>query len=346
MDKKESCIFLLDVLPGGAEQLLYKLGLYLKIKKVFVFKTKHNNIWEEAGFEVIYFNSSISKMHLCLKDNKFDTVLSSHLLMNAMLGFYRAIGLLKTQSLICRESTSVFLRHTGLKLLKYKCAYLIGYRKIDLLITQSDHMKSILLEKLPYLQKRIKIKTIPNLFIFPETYFDKSPYEFSYIVSAGRLISEKGFDILISAFYKIHMSNPDLKLVIIGEGYCRLDLEKQVNELGLAEDVLLPGFTKDVYRYFKYAEMCIVSSRIEGFPNVLLEMMSQNDKVVSTLCAGGIDNIRGVVTCETNNVDSLYNAMIKAMNKPTRGNREMFDSELKSRSINSFASSIQEYLIK
>jgi glycosyltransferase involved in cell wall biosynthesis len=89
--------------------------------------------------------------------------------------------------------------------------------------------------------------------------------------------------------------------------------------------------------------MCVVSSRIEGFPNVLLQEMSQNEKVVSTLCAGDIDRIPGLFTCKPNDEDDLLRAMQECLEADTSGNRALFDEELQGRSIDKFIEQVQRF---
>ena len=113
----------------------------------------------------------------------------------------------------------------------------------------------------------------------------------------------------------------------------------QIETLGLQNRVILYGFAKNVYPIFKKAKLCVVSSRIEGFPNVLLQMMSQNNAIVSTLCAGEIANIKGIFTCENNDVASLKDAMEKGLNN-NKNNQLIFKDYLKSRSIDKFVNSI------
>jgi len=165
------------------------------------------------------------------------------------------------------------------------------------------------------------------------------------IVSAGRLIREKGFDILISAFAEIIKEIPSLNLMILGEGSERKKLEKLINELDIKDKVILKGHVKNVYPYFKLANVCVVSSIREGFPNVLLQMMSQNDKVVSTDCAGGILEIQGVFVVAPDNVKELVGGIKKALNYSSE-NRALFDKELQNRSIDSFIQKIESLLIK
>ena len=339
-------IFLLSNSLGGAEQILFNIAKYSNIKDIFVFYKSQNNIWEKAGFDVKYFNGSVVKMIQTISNRKFKTVYSSHIMMNALLGLFRKLNILHTDYLVCRESTSVFLRYKGIKLLKYKLAYCIGYKKIDLLITQSDSMKNVLLDNVPYLKNRFKIKTIPNPFVYPKNIVLNCQYDFPYIISAGRLIPEKGFDILIDAFHRLSFQYSELRLIILGEGFLRQELQEKIKELGLMGKVLMPGFVHNVYKYFKNAEVCVVSSTIEGFPNVLLQMMSQNNNIVSTLCAGGIENLKGVKTCITNNSTKLYEAINDVLYKDCTCNRVYFDNELKKRSIENFVKNIDMLLIE
>lgn len=334
---------------GGAEQLLFKLAKFYKKSgeevSVCFFGNKTNSTWEEEGFTVFYSNNSLKAFLGFLQAKQFNSVFSSHLMMNALLGFFRSIGVLKTKYLICRESTTVFGRYSGLKLLKYKFAYWVGYRRMDLLITQSDLMKSKLLTSVSFLNKRTLVKTIPNLFEFPEREITPIVLDQPYLVSAGRLIPEKGFDLLIVVFQALKKQFPKYKLVILGEGEERGKLEQLIRENALEDDVILKGFVEDVYPYFKGAELCVVSSRLEGFPNVLLQMMSQNSNVISTLCAGGIEALEGVITCRANDKDALLEALVLGITTPDKKiNRLSFDIELNSRSVNSYINRINEYL--
>lgn len=251
------------------------------------------------------------------------------------------MGLIKTKRLISRESTSIFLRYKGLTLSKYKLFYKYGYKKIDLLICQTELMKNQLIKNLPNIQKRTVVKVVPNPINLKEINL-KAQQKINidlpedYIVSAGRFIPEKGYDILINAFFEIKKTHPKLKLIILGRGVLKEELEALIDSLKLNNDVILPGYL-NVYPFFKNAKLCVVSSRIEGFPNVLLQMMTQNNNVVSTTCAGGIDEITGIIISKTNDINSLYNSMLKALSKSNHDeNRLLFDDYLKNRDLPNF----------
>jgi len=235
----------------------------------------------------------------------------------------------------------VFGRYSGLKLLQYKLAYFFGYRKIDLIVCQTQRMSESLKQNVPYLFKRTNVKVIPNPFEFPNQGIVNEFVEIpeNTIVSAGRLIPEKGFDILIKSFAKIIEQNPEMYLMILGEGNERSKLENLVSELNLDKKVKLNGHVNNVYPYFKKAKICVVSSIREGFPNVLLQMMSQNERVISTDCAGGIKELEGVLVVDTNNVDALSFG-IQTMLSVEVNHRKMFDEELKNRVVESFINKI------
>ncbi|MBS9767576.1 MAG: glycosyltransferase [Flavobacteriaceae bacterium] len=345
--KNKKTYFLISDQLGGAEQLLFQLAKNdLGNSQVCFFKSKSTDVWENENIKIDYCDGSITDFIKFCSKEKFDIVFSTQLMINAFLGFVRVLGVLKTNKLVCRESTSVFGRYSGRKLFKYKIAYWLGYRRIDLLITQSDLMKEILLQNVPYLSNRMQIETIPNLFTLPNDEILNEDIEVkeNAIVGAGRLIPEKGFDILIEVFADIVKKYPEMNLVILGEGAERDKLESLIKGLDLSERVHLLGFVKNVYPYFRQAKVCVVSSRKEGFPNVLLQMMSQNERVVSTLCAGGIDKIKGVEICKANDKNELYKAIENTISKSITNERLLFDKELENRSIDVFIRSINEKL--
>lgn len=346
-------IFSISDKLGGAEQVLYKIAKYYSDKdykvKIYFIKRSSNFYWKDTlvnSVDLIYLSNDFLKLIRLLKNEQFRFVFSSHIFLNALLGVFRCFGILKTQKFIARESTQIFGRYTGLKLLIYKFAYWIGYRKIDLLICQTNKMLETLKKSTPYLTNRINLKIIPNPFDFPnkDLINEKICQNNRFIVAAGRLIPEKGFDVLIKSFSYLIVYHTDIKLLILGEGPERKKLEKLVSELGLINNVILMGHVDNVYPYFRNATVCVVSSIKEGFPNVLLQMMSQNVSVVSTLCAGGIGELKGVRTCAVNDSLQLFKAINGEIITSNSKNRLLFDQELSSRSIRTFIEKIETSL--
>ncbi len=107
------------------------------------------------------------------------------------------------------------------------------------------------------------------------------------VLGLGRLSREKGFDLLVEAFALTAQRHPRWDLVICGEGPERARLQRRITELGLAQRVSLPGWIDDPGRAFGSADLFVLPSRYEGFPNALLEAMAAGLPVVSSDCPSG-----------------------------------------------------------
>jgi glycosyltransferase involved in cell wall biosynthesis len=106
------------------------------------------------------------------------------------------------------------------------------------------------------------------------------------ILGVGRLSPQKGFATLIRAFSQVRQTRL-ARLLILGEGRERPMLEALVRELGLEQDVKLPGFTTNPYPYMSQASLFVLSSRWEGLPGVLIEALYCGTPVISTDCPSG-----------------------------------------------------------
>jgi glycosyltransferase involved in cell wall biosynthesis len=133
------------------------------------------------------------------------------------------------------------------------------------------------------------------------------------IVSVGRMVDEKGFDVLIEAFARIADRHPAWSLVLWGEGPRKATLEALRDRLGLTARVRLPGRTTDAYRELRSADLYVLSSRSEGFPMALCEAMASGLPVVAFDCRTGPreiirDSVDGVLV-SPGDVDALARAM-------------------------------------
>lgn len=117
-----------------------------------------------------------------------------------------------------------------------------------------------------------------------------------HLVAAGRLLKEKGFDILLEALALCR--NPSLKLTILGQGPQRQELERMVSSLKIEKQVTFAGFQRNPYPFFAQADMFVLSSRYEGFCNVVVEAMACGTPVISTPAVGGVPEIlKGISGC-------------------------------------------------
>lgn len=109
-----------------------------------------------------------------------------------------------------------------------------------------------------------------------------------YILGVGRFVADKNFELLIRGYAA---SGDARKLVIAGDGEERALLEATVRECGLADRVIFPGFVTNPYPLMKNASVFVLSSRLEGFPNVLVESMAMGIPVIATNCESGPSEI-------------------------------------------------------
>ena len=107
------------------------------------------------------------------------------------------------------------------------------------------------------------------------------------LVAVGRLVHQKGFDLLLRAFAKFAPAHPEWTLIIWGEGDQRRRLEALRAELGLHEQVQLPGLTERPGEWLEEAEIFVLSSRFESFGNVVTEAMVAALPVVAFDCPWG-----------------------------------------------------------
>ena len=138
-----------------------------------------------------------------------------------------------------------------------------------------------------------KIKIIPNP-VSPVAAIgrpDLGEISSPAIVAIGKFEKQKGFDILIEAFDEVHQKRPNWKLYLFGSGSEFNRLAGLVSKLGLEKDVFLMGQTKSPAYYMSCAEIFVLSSRYEGFPNVLVEAMAVGAAPISTNSSDAISEI-------------------------------------------------------
>ncbi|NJR50923.1 MAG: glycosyltransferase [Leptolyngbyaceae cyanobacterium CSU_1_3] len=140
-----------------------------------------------------------------------------------------------------------------------------------------------------------RIRVIYNPVVTPEV-LEKSqepiahpwflPGEPPVILGVGRLVNQKDFFNLIKAFAQVRRAR-SARLMILGEGEQRSQLEQLARELKLDNDIALPGFVENPYAYMAKASVFALSSKYEGFGNVVAEAMATGTPVVSTDCPSG-----------------------------------------------------------
>lgn len=144
--------------------------------------------------------------------------------------------------------------------------------------------------------KREKVHTIYNP-ILTDTFYAKAaePVDHPWfvperdwltVVTVGRLTEQKDHDTLLRAIAEVSRQRP-VRLLVLGQGERREELEALTGELGIDEIVEFAGFNPNPYRYIAAADVFALSSRWEGFGNVLVEALACGTSVVSTDCPSG-----------------------------------------------------------
>ncbi len=112
------------------------------------------------------------------------------------------------------------------------------------------------------------------------------PADRPYVLFAGRLVPQKGPEVLIEAFAAV-ADRTSAHLVLLGEGELRPFIEAEVRRHGLAERIHLVGFQTNALAWMRRAALFVLSSRHEGLPNVVIEALACGTQVVSTDCPSG-----------------------------------------------------------
>jgi glycosyltransferase involved in cell wall biosynthesis len=107
------------------------------------------------------------------------------------------------------------------------------------------------------------------------------------LVAVGRLTHQKGFDLLIEAYARVAARHPAWRLDIWGEGEDRDRLRRLVDQFGMADRIVLRGLSAVPGGWLAEAGALVLSSRYEGFPNVLAEAMAAGLPVLAADCAFG-----------------------------------------------------------
>lgn len=106
------------------------------------------------------------------------------------------------------------------------------------------------------------------------------------LVSVGRFWPVKGYDILLAALPAVRTRYPGVHLTIYGDGPDRPALEAQARELGLAETVTFGGYNPTPLPAVRAADLFVLASRYEAFPNAALEALACGTPVALTSCFG------------------------------------------------------------
>lgn len=236
--------------------------------------------------------------------------------------------------------------HTSISCINQKKKKRYGKRlkKYNLIISICKEMREELIKNYPYLNNKIKLiynfvdlkKIKENL---KEEIEEKSRLKENYCISIGRLVSSKDYITTIKAFQVLKSKNIFQKLYIIGDGPDKSKLEKYIKDNNMEDLIFLLGAKENPYIWLKNSNFFIHSSKIEGFPMVLLEAMSCEKVIISSICKTGIREILDLKVGEGYNIGDfkkLANLIEKVLKMSNKEREEKYISNIR-KNINTFS---------
>lgn len=254
-----------------------------------------------------------------LARRRYDLVFSSLIHLNAVCSAARWIGLLRTSRLVSRESTMMFERtFKGLGRF-YPVLYRL-YGKQDLIICQTDRMKESL-DANTHHRLRHLLTVIPNpidteriadgLRMPPPATLTALPANKTLIAWCGRLLDVKNPQRAVDVLKALHgRGATHMHLIFIGDGPLREVTENYARQSGLGEHVTFTDYLANPIPAFKLCKIGLLTSDIEGFPNVFLEMLASGIYGIATTdCAGGLDRIPSVHVAKASTAEALADTL-------------------------------------
>jgi len=313
-DRRMKVLFFIPALvPGGAERVTATLLRNLSRKRfdvsLAVVNQEGSVFSEELPSDIPIIDLQASRLRFALFkilrliwNTQPDVVFSTIDYLNVTLGATRRLWPRRTR-FIARPTIlfSAALQENRQPSL-WRALTKMALASTDLLVFQSSAMEQDYRKSLDW--RNGSATVIPNPLDLDlvrkqamsgadEPDFDPSAFN---IVAAGRLEEQKGFDLAIEAVAALR--NKDVHLTILGEGSRRTMLESLVREKNIKDRVRLIGYRHNPYPYYAKADGFLLSSKFEGFPNVVLEALSCGTPVIATPVAGLSTILENIPQCE------------------------------------------------
>lgn len=301
--KKKILLVIPTLNQGGAERVISELANYwstngIEIHLAILVKSNHfyslnnsitlHDIGKKINgklSKIVSIFQSYYKLRTLIKNSSFNFIIS-FLPQSNVLTLFSALGLKQKIYVSERNSPTTWNDHS--KSFIFIRNYL--YKYAEGFIAQTNDAKNVLSKMYPI----AKIDVIPNP--IKEIKLNVNVKRENIILNVGRLDKQKGQLDLIEAFYKANLKN--WKLIILGEGSLRKELENRIIELNLISKVEMPGAVKNIDEWYSKSSIFAFPSYFEGFPNALAEAMTSGLACVSYDCDTGprdmiIENFNG-----------------------------------------------------
>ncbi|WP_337236387.1 glycosyltransferase [Proteus faecis] len=232
--------------------------------------------------KIINFLSLYTKIKKIKKTNKYDFFISH-------IPHCDIVNVLTK----CKEVTistihnNFELRYS--KITKFLLKHII-LKKSDVVVTVSNDLAVALKEKYSCYNKIVNIPNPIEFNLIKESLKENLPEYLKnkkFILNIGRLDLQKGQWHLIKSFYLILKKQPNIYLVIIGEGPEKEALKKLCHDLNISEKVFFEGFKENPFIYLNHSSAFVFPSLYEGLPMVLIEAMACRAPIISSDCFSG-----------------------------------------------------------
>lgn len=265
-----------------------KFFLNKSVKRIILPK---NNEVSSLIFRILNNIGFIFKLRKLLKKSQYEVIFSFITATN-LLVIIASLGLKKR--IVISERNDIELQNLSI----YKKLLRILFYRYASLVTSNIQNSLTAMEK--YVKKN-KLIFLPNPVSLPRNLKTKTDHRKKFILSIGRLNKQKGYDLLLNAFYEFIKipSFEDWHLYILGEGPEKEYLDKIIFNLNLAGSVHLKGYS-DPIKYLKKASIYVQSSLFEGMPNSVLEAMTFKVPVILN------SQIRGIKYLAKDKFSCLY----------------------------------------
>lgn len=303
--------------PGGAERVTFSLAAELATRSgwevdVKIVCSKLPDSFSERvlppAVRVSYgptrsWFAAFPLLPFRLMFRRYDLVFTTHVYTNALASLLRRVGTLRIGRLVLRESTSPFDRFSGARASRFRFLYR-AYGGEDLLVAQTGYMADHVRPWLParsaarvhVLPNPVSTRTIGSAAAQPlEPALRQCLEGHRNVLFCGRLIACKQPQIALEAFRIALSDDRSAQLVFLGAGPLETGLRQQATEAGLADRIHFLGFRSDPFPIMAACQYGLVTSSREGFPNVVIEMMTCGmRKIIVTPCAGDLEQLPGV----------------------------------------------------
>jgi glycosyltransferase involved in cell wall biosynthesis len=169
-----------------------------------------------------------------------------------------------------------------------------------------------------------KMRLSRNVQVISNVSFPPPPTDVAHdgktVLAVGRLGPEKGHDILIRAFALVAAQSPEWRIKIVGAGPCYAMLKALAQDLGIQGRIDLAPVTHEIWPAYQAAEIFVLPSRYEGFPNVLVEAMRAGCAVIISDCAGAgteiVSDKEDGLVFRTDDIQGLADRLAGLMSDP------------------------------